>query len=320
MKLQKFTATTFNQAMSRVRKELGEDAIIVSSIEESGLFHITAALEVDMVAAPNKAVFNKIYDSLDENGLKEITKKQITQLIKSLEKKIPDPSKCLAASLEQIINFNQFNLSTLSQNMGLDRSIPLALIGPPGAGKTACVAKLAIEAAALDLNPVVITLDAEKAGAIAQLTSFTEALAIPFKKADTAAELTQHISSHNGLILLDTTGLNPYDEQQIAFAKEMLEASMAITTLVMPAGLDTCEAEDMIKVFKTLSPTYLVVTKIDMCRRFGNVIGLAIYSGLPLSYFGHSPHISSPLVPFTSEALAQMIQERGSFIVSPNII
>lgn len=315
MKLQKFTATTFNQAMNRVRKELGEDAIIVSSIEERGLFHITAALEEDLDSSANKDFFNKVYTALDENGLKDITKKQIAQLIKSLERTIPEPSKCLAAALEQVINFTPFSLSMFSQNSTKETVKPLALIGPPGAGKTACIAKLAIEAAALDLDPIVITLDAEKAGAIAQLTSFTEALAIPFKKADTEEELTQHIANHNGLVLLDTTGLNPYDKNQMLFADKMLKASQAIPTLVMPAGLDTCEAEDMIKIFKTLNPSYLIVTKIDMCRRFGNVIGLAIHSQLPLAYFGHSPHISSPLVPFTSNALAQMIQTKDSFLL-----
>lgn len=313
MKLHKFTATTFTQAMNRVRKELGEDAIIVSSIEELGLFHITAAIESDFDVG--RKSFDRIYESLDEHALGELTKKQIKDLIRSLEHKIPEPSECLAASLDQIIHFNPFNLENLRDFLGTSKPCPIALIGPPGAGKTACIAKLAIEATLRDLSPIVITLDAEKAGAIAQLTSFTDALAIPFEKADTPEELTKHIASHDGLVLLDTTGLNPYDENQIAFAKEMLAHSIAIIVLVMPAGLDIQEAQDMIKVFKTLGPTYLIVTKIDMCRRFGNVMGLSLHSGLPLSYFSHSPHISSPLVPFTPIELAQMIQFKNSFLV-----
>lgn len=177
------------------------------------------------------------------------------------------------------------------------------------------MAKLAIEATVRDLSPIVITLDAEKAGAIAQLTSFTSALAIPFEKADNKEELSSHIVNHDGLVLLDTTGLNPYDNRQITFAKEMLSHAVAITVLVMPAGLDMHEAEDMIKIFKTLQPTYLIVTKIDMCRRFGNVMGLSLHSELPLTYFSHSPHISSPLVPFTPKELAQLIQFKNSFLV-----
>ena len=313
MKLHKFTAITFTQAMNRVRKELGEDAIIVSSIEERGLFHITAAIESDFDTG--RKSFDRIYESLDEHGLGELTKKQIKDLIRSLEHKIPEPSECLAASLDQILHFNPFDLENLKDGAGVSKSCPIALIGPPGAGKTACIAKLAIEATVLDLNPIVITLDAEKAGAIAQLTSFTNALAIPFEKADTKEELSEHITTHNGLVLLDTTGLNPYDDNQIAFAKEMLSHAAAIIVLVMPAGLDMQEAQDMIKVFKTLNPSYLIVTKIDMCRRFGNVMGLSLHSGLPLSYFGHSPHISSPLIPFTPIELAQMIQFKNSFLV-----
>lgn len=313
MKLHKFTATTFTQAMNRVRKELGEDAIIVSSIEEKGLFHITAAIEGDFDLS--RKSFDLIYQSLDEHGLPDLTKKQIKDLIRSLEHKIPEPAECLAASLDQILHFNPFELDNLKEFMGTEKPCPIALIGPPGAGKTACIAKLAIEATIRDLNPIVITLDAEKAGAIAQLTSFTEALAIPFKKADTKEELSDHIFHHNGLILLDTTGLNPYDENQMSFAKEMLSHAVAITVLVMPAGLDMNEAQDMIKIFKTLSPSYLIVTKIDMCRRFGSVMGLSLYSSLPLAYFSHSPHISSPLVPFTPLELAQLIQFKNTSLV-----
>lgn len=313
MKLHKFTATTFTQAMNRVRKELGEDAIIVSSIEEKGLFHVTAAVEGDFDVI--KKSFDRIYESLDDHGLGELTKKQIRDLIRSLEHKIPEPSECLAASLDQILHFSPFSLENLKDFFGTEKPCPIALIGPPGAGKTACVAKLAIEATVRDLSPIVITLDAEKAGAIAQLTSFTSALAIPFEKADNKEELSSHIVNHDGLVLLDTTGLNPYDNRQITFAKEMLSHAVAITVLVMPAGLDMHEAEDMIKIFKTLQPTYLIVTKIDMCRRFGNVMGLSLHSELPLSYFSHSPHISSPLVPFTPKELAQLIQFKNSFLV-----
>lgn len=308
MKLHKFTATTFTQAMNRVRKELGEDAIIVSSIEEKGLFHVTAAVEDEFDIS--RKSFDGIYESLDEHGLGELTKKQIKDLIRSLEQKIPEPSECLAASLDQILHFNPFELGN-----GNKKPCPIALIGPSGAGKTACIAKLAIEATVRDLNPIVVTLDAEKAGAIAQLTSFTSALAIPFEKADNKEELTSHIVNHDGLVLLDTTGLNPYDNNQIAFAREMLSDAAPIIVLVMPAGLDMSEAEDMIKIFKTLYPSYLIVTKIDMCRRFGNVMGLSLHSELPLSYFSHSPHISSPLVPFTPKELAQLIQFKNSFLI-----
>jgi flagellar biosynthesis protein FlhF len=313
MKLHNFTAKTFTQALNRVRKELGEDAIIVSSIEERGLFHIAAAVESDF--DDNQKSFDQIYKSLDEHGLGELTKKQIKDLVRSLEHKIPEPSECLAASLDQILNFNPFDLANFKSIHGLSRPSPIALIGPPGAGKTATIAKLAIEAIVRDLNPVIITLDAEKAGAIAQISSFTDALAIPFERADTKEELSEHLENYSGLVLLDTTGLNPYDDNQIAFAKEMLSHAAATAVLVMPSGLDMQEARDMINIFKTLRPSYLIVTKIDMCRRFGNVIGLSLQSGLPLSYFGHSPNISSPLVPFTSKELAQMIQYKNSFLV-----
>lgn len=300
MKLHKFTATTVSQAMARVRKELGEDAIIISSIEERGLVHITAAAgDADISTNQRPQNFSPLFKSLDEHGITEIAKEQIKSLIHSLSQEMDDPQECLAESLENMLSFEAIDLKSMRR--------PLAVIGPPGAGKTASIAKLAVAASLENLNPLVITTDAEKAGAIEQLRVFTKAISIPLKDGNTPASVRKNTEKHKGLVLLDSTGLNPYDKEQMSFTKSILEEIEAVPILVMPAGLDRFEAEDMIRLFAGLKPQYLFVTKLDMCRRFGSVIGLAISSNLPLSHYSKSPHISFPLIPFTSDLLAEFI-------------
>ena len=45
MRLKSFTAKTMKEAMQMVRDELGENAVIVATREESGGVRVTAALE-----------------------------------------------------------------------------------------------------------------------------------------------------------------------------------------------------------------------------------------------------------------------------------
>jgi flagellar biosynthesis protein FlhF len=306
MKLQRFTATTFSQAMNRVRKELGEDAIIVSSFEEHGLFHIVATIEEAHDSIPISKS-QELSNLIDYHGLPAIAAKQLKEFIRSIGNESSDLSMCLASALDNILSFLPLNLKDLVSKESIRKNIPLAVIGPPGAGKTASIAKLAVEATILDLNPIVITLDAEKAGALAQLSSFTKALSIPFTKAETTEELIKLSSEHDGLTLIDTTGLNPYDQRQMDFAQQMLSSIQAKIMLVLPTGLDLIEAQDMMEIFKILKPEVFLITKLDMCRRLGTILGMSIHSGLPLTYYSNSPRISSPLTPFTALNFAHLM-------------
>ena len=126
MKLHKFTATTVSQAMARVRKELGDDAIIISTIEENGLVRITAAEGDSGISTRQRpSDFAPVFQSLDKHGITDIVKQQIKTLIHSLSQQIDNPQECLAGSLDNIITFNAIDLSTVRR--------PLAVIGPPGA-------------------------------------------------------------------------------------------------------------------------------------------------------------------------------------------
>lgn len=306
MRLQRFTATTFSQAMNRVRTELGEDAIIVSSFEEKGLYHITATIESEPPSS-DLSVREELYTTIGRHAFPAITESQLRNFIQSMAESANDATHCLARALDHVLCFSNINLKQLSGLEDNSQPTPLVVIGPPGAGKTASIAKLAVEATLLDLNPIVITLDAEKAGALAQLSSFTEALSIPFMKAECKKELHDIVNNHHGLVLVDTTGLNPYDNGQIAFAKEMLSTIKCKIMLVLPTGLDLEEAKDMMTIFHTLNPSCLLFTKIDMAKRLGGMIGLSIYSKLPLACYGNSPRISSPLVPFTANNLSRLL-------------
>ena len=57
-------------------------------------------------------------------------------------------------------------------------SQPLLLVGPPGAGKTLTVARLATRLVMAGITPMVITADGKRAGATEQLAAFTRLLGI----------------------------------------------------------------------------------------------------------------------------------------------
>ena len=56
MKIKKFTARTFSEALELVKKELGQDAIILATEEKKGLrphVEVTAAVDYDAEAVRN---------------------------------------------------------------------------------------------------------------------------------------------------------------------------------------------------------------------------------------------------------------------------
>src|SRR5262249_10646578 len=90
---------------------------------------------------------------------------------------------------------------------------PLMLVGPPGAGKTLCVAKFATKAT-LSKRPVtVISTDLERAGGMEQLAAFTRLLKLNLVEIEDSHALRDAIAMQKGShVFIDTPGRNPFSE------------------------------------------------------------------------------------------------------------
>ena len=195
-------------------------------------------------------------------------------------------------------------------------SQPVILVGPPGAGKTLSIAKLAT-AARLRQHPVtVITTDLVRAGGIEQIAAFTRLLKIqlleieePESVADTMAELAA-----KSLVLVDTAGRNPYDEADRREFSRMLGKTPCAIALVLACGHDSMEGAELARAFSSLGADRLLLTRADIARRFGSMLNIAYESGLAMGNISQSFSAAAPLQPLNPITLARCVMTPGALL------
>ncbi|MCR0980898.1 flagellar biosynthesis protein FlhF [Roseomonas populi] len=187
---------------------------------------------------------------------------------------------------------------------------PLALVGPPGAGKTLTLAKLATRMVMRGARPLVVTADSQRAGAAEQIAAFTRVLGIPLATAGTGTQLAAALGArHPGQhLLLDTAGCDPFDPGQAEQLLALLRVTDAAPLLVLPAGLDAEEAMETARAFAALGARHLLPTRLDGARRLGGVLAAAFAGPLALTEAGTGPGAADGLTPLTPAWLAERLQ------------
>jgi len=262
MRLKLYRAPAMAQAMARVRSELGDDALILATRRVADGVEITAALEPEELRQPDPALLA----ALEYHGV--------------------------SSSLQPaFLSFAPLPLDD-----------PLVFVGPPGAGKTLTVARLATRLVMTGTIPLVITADGKRAGATEELAAFTKLLGINLIVASHPATLTRAIGQRSGPALIDTPGCNPFDPGLLAEVTELVGAASGTMVLVLPAGLDPGEASDLARAFVAAGSRYLIATRLDFAHRLGGVLAAA-GTGLALAEAGVGPGAADGLQPITQEWL-----------------
>ena len=131
----------------------------------------------------------------------------------------------------------------------------LMLVGAPGVGKTMTIAKMASQVVMEKKKPIVITTDNKRAGGVEQLSAFTTILGLTLHVADNRGELWRLLQehAHHNRILIDTGGVNPYNQGDLRELAEYIKLDRSIEPiLVASSGSDSAEADDMARAFAPL--------------------------------------------------------------------
>ena len=195
-----------------------------------------------------------------------------------------------------------FNFSPLKSTA----AVPIMLVGPTGAGKTSCAAKLSAIALNDGEGAMMITTDVGRAGALEQFATYSEKLAIECYAAETPEELTTIMreAQPQGAVILDTPGISPYDAGDLAALKSFQTAIGAEPVLVLPASGDVGEYSDWAHAFRAFGVRSCIITKFDATRRVGAGLSAAFEGNMTLTYFSETPFISEGLLAASPEFLA----------------
>lgn len=112
---------------------------------------------------------------------------------------------------------------------------------------------------------------------------------------------------NNSQILIDTGGINPYDDSQIVELTALILAAKATPLVVLAAGTDSAEMSDTAQIFAAIGANRLLVTRLDTTRRYGGLLTAASNANLGFSYASVSSAAATGLHTLTPVNLARLI-------------
>ena len=183
----------------------------------------------------------------------------------------------------------------------------IGFVGPGGAGKTRCVARLAAAHARHGTMPVsVIALRSPDGGA--ELRRLLAPYGVALHAVESGAEGAARIAGlrGDGLVLVDTPGVSPRSTGELRSLGAELDALAPDELhLAVPATIGPAAAQELVGGVRELGVGALVLTHTDETEMLGTVIGLAIDSGLPLSYLARGQAVEAGLRPASATDLAR---------------
>jgi flagellar biosynthesis protein FlhF len=354
MKVKKFQAKNFTEALANVKKELGEDAIIISSEDRKGTrsyVEVTAAVDYDI----EPCVVNSNYSPKPSTADSDISemKNEIRSLRESIdimrnsgcELTLPAERKKMFYFLRERSIKDEYALSLverageideletfISEDMSSSRlfNTPysgiwsmssrynnriIMLIGPTGVGKTTTVAKLASRAIKDGKRVAVIGVDTFKIGAIEQIRIYSKMMGIPLDIISNAEELKKSIKKYNDrdVLLIDTTGQNPRDNEYIRSLKDIYRTGLPIETQLLLSASSDCEfLMETYKHYGTLPVDYIAFTKTDEAVKLGSIYNLCRTYKKPVAYITTGQRVPGNIEFIDNKKLTNLILGTGS--------
>ncbi len=328
MKIKKFVGKNFKEALEMVKKDLGSDAIILSSRTiRTGPMGLLKKENVEVTAALDENADEDLFRqetasdgsfSLSEDILREIRslREEIGFLKETLRPVVPtlrigkDKKGLYNMLLKQGVD-SQFAMVLLERSgetvgslinaikseVRVKRPVPseergYMFFGPPGIGKTTTMSKVAHMLASYKRQVSIVSLDSQRISSIAYMKELSRQLRCDVKFAKHVSELPRIIykDSERGPVLVDTPG-HGY-EQLLSQTKEVFSSGFPINKcFLMDASVDMHSAT---KIWQNAAPYAIDTigfTRLDLASQFGNLYNLSILTGRPLSFVTDGPDV-----------------------------
>ncbi len=331
MKIKRFRAASFSDALNEIKKTFGEEAIILSSEQiSSDLVEVVAAVDYEREEKKKAQPVREHDDNEIRHLRREIEQlRDILILMKrnGYQMRIPDRKYSLLKILTGVSIKEEFALrlcekaddihsliEVLSREistMDIKSSKKLVMLfGPTGSGKTSTVIKLASQAIKRGERIAIISLDNYKIGGAEQLKAYTRILRIPFVKTIDIEEIRKTMERFTDVdrIFIDTAGRHPSDERYLNQLKTLCESDLPLEThLIMSASSDNEFLMDSYKYYKEIDIDCLGFTKLDEAVSKGCIYNLSLIYQKPIAYITTGQRIPQDIVFPESKSLARII-------------
>ncbi|MBR1648736.1 MAG: hypothetical protein IJ689_07925 [Alphaproteobacteria bacterium] len=313
MRIKKFIASDMTVLLSRVKADLGNDAVIISSSTlNDGRIELVAAVDTQEISwdENEKDVFfeNRYNDSFlkrcfeyhrlsDDIKLKFIARaREIAATAKTA-----DDTEILAQVLSSFIKYGNF--------FDMERPVKM-FVGPHGCGKTSALLKTAATAIMRKIPVHIISIDNVRAGANNQLQSLADIMGAEFEFVQDEKTLIDKVwglKSDGKMVLIDTFAVNPFSDSRLPSFTDCISADKV---LVLDALYDAEEAVEITLAFSKIGIDWIMPAKLDLTHRLGGIV-CALALGLNADYAGVGASIIGGLAKIENISLARLITEQN---------
>jgi flagellar biosynthesis protein FlhF len=189
----------------------------------------------------------------------------------------------------------------------VERSGAIALIGPPGSGKTTTLSKLAaryvLEHDAANL--VLICADDERLGSHEQLRSLGRLLGARVEAISDLDTVSARVAALPGrMIMIDTPGIARNDAAAATNYRRWREQCPALQImLVLPASAQGGVVDDVVENFGPKTSSCCALTRIDEAVSLGGVLSSLVRAQLPIAYCCEGNRIPDDIRPARAHQL-----------------
>lgn len=340
MQIKSYFAATVEAAMVRARRELGDEAMLMKSRKlppESrhlGTYEVIFATE-PITKMQSAGALERFQDSTETNELADI-RRQLAGIRTAIARTPGPQSAPHLAELQAVLESNdvesalardlvdcaargrrpllQALITEMDSRFQVDATLPhprvVALIGPPGRGKTTTLIKLAVQFGVSARVPVkLLSMDTYRIAAAEQMRSFASILGVGYQSLETTGALSQALAETrgNGLVFIDTPGYGPQDMDAAAELARFFVGRPEIDRhLVLRIDMKSADLRRAVERFSLFRPGKLIFTGLDEAESLGSVFGEAVRTGLPISFLGNGQTIPEDLEPATKRRVIEM--------------
>ena len=190
------------------------------------------------------------------------------------------------------------------------------IAGPFGAGKTSVAIRMALtlRKESPDLRICLLNADATRGNGRLLLRHYAELSDLAYKEASTTMELVagMNAAEKEGFdrIIVDLPGLARGKHLYTLMADAGLSPARAAVHLAMPPHYGEEQMRGMLDRYRTEHPGSVIWTKLDEAEHFGQIVNVAIGTGLPVSALSYGPGLGNSLAPAKEETLWRLLFKR----------